>query len=132
MKQYPLPSEATLKALRGGLAIPAHPLALTPKRKLDERRQRALTRYYHAARVGGLAVGVHTTQFEIRHPRHRLFKPVLTLARQTIKECDAMTGRRTLGIAGVCGTTPQAIAEARFARETGYDVGLLSLAALRV
>ncbi len=66
--------------LRSGLAIPAHPLALNASRKLDERRQRALSRYYIAAGVGGLAVGVHTTQFAIRDPKVGLFKPVLTLA----------------------------------------------------
>ncbi|MCX5771745.1 MAG: dihydrodipicolinate synthase family protein, partial [Candidatus Hydrogenedentes bacterium] len=66
--------------LRRGLVIPAHPLALTRDRKLDERRQRALTRYYVAAGAGGVAVGVHTTQFAIRDPRHGLFKPVIALA----------------------------------------------------
>ena len=117
--------------MRDGLAIPAHPLALTKHRKFDEHRQRALTRYYHAAGAGGLAVGVHTTQFEIRQPQHGLFPPVLRLASETLAACDAAAGRRTVRIAGICGATKQALAEAGFARETGYHVGLLSLAALR-
>jgi hypothetical protein len=102
---------------------------LTRARKLDERRQRALTRYYHAAGAGGLAVGVHTTQFEIREPKHGLLEPVLALAAQTLTECDAASGRQTIRIAGVCRRTRQAVAEAIQARETGYHAGLLSLAA---
>lgn len=119
-----------LERLRNGIVIPAHPLALTHGRRLDERRQRALTRYYHAAGAGGLAVGVHTTQFAIRDRQHGLLRPVLDLARQTIAACDQATGRRTLCIAGICGLTDQALAEARTARESGYHLGLLSLSAL--
>jgi dihydrodipicolinate synthase/N-acetylneuraminate lyase len=131
MVEYP-PAPAWISdALRTGIVIPAHPLALTAGRKLDERRQRALTRYYHAAGAGGLAVGVHTTQFEIRKPEHGLFKPVLELAAQTLTAGDATERRRTVRIAGVCGQTHQAVAEAGFARNAGYDIGLLSLAALR-
>lgn len=115
----------TLGLLREGTVIPAHPLALNAQRKLDERRQRALTRYYLAAGVGGIAVGVHTTQFEIRD--HGLLKPVLALA----AEEGARAGRPLIKIAGICGPTPQAVAEAGLARELGYDIGLLSLAALR-
>jgi dihydrodipicolinate synthase/N-acetylneuraminate lyase len=114
-----------------GQVIPAHPLAITKDRKLDQRRQRALTRYYHAAGAGGIAIGVHTTQFAIRDPKHGLFEPVLTLAAETITACDEATGRQTLQIAGVTGETSQALAEARFAREAGYHIGLLSLAALK-
>jgi dihydrodipicolinate synthase/N-acetylneuraminate lyase len=117
--------------LLSGLVIPAHPLALTGERKLDERRQRALTRYYHAAGAGGLAIAVHTTQFAIREPKHDLLKPVLQLASETCAGCDAASGRRTVLVAGICGPTRQATAEARLARATGYDAGLLSLAALR-
>src|SRR5580700_5071887 len=87
------------KALRHGLAIPAHPLALTAQRHLDERRQRALTRYYLAAGVGGLAVGVHTTQFAIRDPDIGLFEPVLALAAEEMN-CAA---RPLVRIGGVCG-----------------------------
>lgn len=126
-----MPPAWALDALHEGQVIPAHPLALTEDGKLDERRQRALTRYYHAAGAGGVAVGVHTTQFEIREPQVGLFKPVLTLAAETLAACDAATGRQTIRIAGLCGHTRQAVAEAQFAKEGGYHAGLLSLAALR-
>jgi dihydrodipicolinate synthase/N-acetylneuraminate lyase len=131
MASYPAPPVWVWQALRDGLLIPAHPLALTRSRKLDERRQRALTRYYHAAGAGGLAVGVHTTQFEIRLPKHGLFKPVLDLAARTSAERDAATGRQTVRIAGICGATRQAVSEASFARQTGYHAGLLSLISFR-
>jgi dihydrodipicolinate synthase/N-acetylneuraminate lyase len=107
--------------LRDGIVIPAHPLALTTARKLDERRQAALTRYYRAAGAGGVAVGVHTTQFAIREPKHGLLRPVLELAKTT----------GMVLVAGVCGKTEQALGEARLARELGYHAGLLSLAALQ-
>src|SRR5713226_9528313 len=100
MADYALAPEWVRDALRKGLAIPAHPLALTEQRKLDERRQRALTRYYHAAGAGGVAVGVHTTQFAIRRPEHGLFKPVLELAAETISLCDMNTSRQTVRVAG--------------------------------
>ncbi len=128
---FPMAAASIRAALRDGLVIPAHPLALTAQRKFDERRQRALTRYYHAAGAGGIAVGVHTTQFEIRDPRHGLYKPVLELAAQTIADCDAIAGSQTVRIAGVCGQTEQAVREAQFAHDTGYHAGLLSLAALK-
>src|SRR5262245_64415685 len=73
------------ETIKKGIAIPAHPLALTAERKLDERRQRALFRYYAAAGAGGLAVGVHTTQFAIREPKIGLFKPVLELAAEELR-----------------------------------------------
>ncbi|HMZ19679.1 MAG TPA: dihydrodipicolinate synthase family protein, partial [Blastocatellia bacterium] len=114
-----------------GLVIPAHPLALTAARKLDERRQRALTRYYCAAGAGGIAVGVHTTQFAIREPQMGLFAPVLQLALETARGFEQQSGKRLVKVAGVCGLTAQAVAEAGFARDCGYDAGLLSLAALR-
>jgi dihydrodipicolinate synthase/N-acetylneuraminate lyase len=131
MPDYPLPPAWVQEKLRAGLVIPAHPLALTEQRKLDERRQRALTRYYHAAGAGGIAVGVHTTQFEIRGPMYALFEPVLKLAAETVATCDAAAATQTVRIAGICGAIAQAISEAQFARETGYHAGLLSLAALR-
>ena len=130
MTNYPMPPKWVLEGLRAGQVITAHPLALTAVRKLDERRQRGLTRYYHAAGAGGIAVGVHTTQFAIRQRRHGLFQPVLQLASETIGECDAATGKRTIRIAGICGPTTQAVSEALFARECDYHAGLLSLAAL--
>ena len=123
-----MPSPAILSALRSGLVIPAHPLALNNQRKFDERHQRALTRYYHAAGVGGLAVGVHSTQFAIREARIGLFKPVMELAAATVQAEDQATGRQTVLVAGICGQTDQALSEARFVRETGYHLGLLSLA----
>jgi hypothetical protein len=131
MSAFPLPPAWVLAALREGLVIPAHPLALTTERHLDQRRQRGLTRYYHAAGAGGIAVGVHTTQFAIRDPKHGLLAPVLKLAAETLAACDAASGRQSLLIAGVCGATPQACAEARLARELGYHTGLLSLGALK-
>lgn len=113
--------------LQHGIAIPAHPLALTAQRKLDERRQRALARYYIAAGVGGLAVGVHTTQFAIRDPQIGLFKPVLELAKEEMDRAAQPLVR----IGGICGATPQAVGEAMLLRELGYHAGLLSLGALR-
>jgi dihydrodipicolinate synthase/N-acetylneuraminate lyase len=117
--------------LRDGVVIPAHPLALVAERKLDERRQRALTRYYCDAGAGGVAVGVHTTQFAIRDAGVGLFEPVLRLAAETAREWERRNGKRIIKVAGVCGLTDQAIREAGVAKEAGYDLGLLSLAALR-
>ncbi len=131
MAEYPMPPSWVCAQLRAGLVIPAHPLALTAQRRLDERRQRALTRYYHAAGAGGMAIGVHTTQFAIREPQFGLFEPVLKLAAETIAECDRAGGRSTVRIAGICGATDQAVAEAAFARNSGYHLGLLSLGALK-
>ncbi|HEY4052263.1 MAG TPA: dihydrodipicolinate synthase family protein [Terriglobales bacterium] len=113
------------KQLRKGLVIPAHPLALTSERKLDERHQRALTRYYLAAGAGGIAVGVHTTQFAIRDAKFNLLKPVLEMA------AEEMRGHDVVRIAGVCGEIAQAAAEAELAKALCYDAVLLSLAALR-
>ncbi len=131
MPDYPMPPAWVCQALREGMVIPAHPLALTEAGALDERRQRALTRYYHAGGAGGVAVGVHTTQFEIRDPAYNLFKPVLELAADTMDACDAHTGRQTVRVAGVCGGREQALSEARLAGRAGYHAGLLSLAALK-
>ncbi len=117
--------------LSRGHVIPAHPLALTSHRALDERRQRALTRYYCAAGAGGVAVGVHTTQFEIREPRFGLFEPVIRLAGETVDECAAQTGRTFVKIGGICGRTAQAVREAELLADAGYHAGLLSLAALK-
>ena len=115
-----------------GHVIPAHPLALTAARRLDERRQRALTRYYVAAGAGGIAVGVHSTQFAIRDRRHGLFEPVLMLARETV---DEALGRRREHksfalIAGAVGHTRRALRETLAAARNGYDAVLLSLAAM--
>src|ERR1044071_4444415 len=118
-------SGSARRVLSAGAVIPAHPLALTSQRKLDERRQRALTRYYLAAGAGGLAVGVHTTQFAIRDAG--LYRPVLSLAMRTAQEF----GFSPVMIAGLVGKTPQAMTEAETAAALGYDAGLLSLGAWR-
>ena len=125
----PQPDSLVLDSLRDGIVIPAHPLALTAERKLDERRQRALTRYYLDAGAGGLAVGVHTTQFAIREPQHGLLRPVLELAAETIRVHEEKTGRRIVRVAGVCGQTEDALRDAELARELCYDLGLLNLSA---
>lgn len=133
------PESGSLQAIRSGCVIPAHPLALTADRKLDERYQRALTRYYVAAGAGGVAVGVHTTQFAIREPKHGLLRPVLELAAHTAHSALPRLGGSPSApvtspfalVAGVCGRTSQAVAEAELARSLGYDAGLLSLAAMR-
>lgn len=118
-------------ALDRGVVIPAHPLALDAHRKLDERRQRALSRYYVASGVGGLAVGVHTTQFEIRKPEHGLFKPVLQIAAQEMDRADVGRDVPLVRIGGIVGQTPQALGEATLLRDLGYHAGLLSLAAMK-
>jgi hypothetical protein len=115
--------------LLSGLVIPAHPLALTPGRELDERRQRALTRYYVASGAGGIAVGVHTTQFEIRH--FGLYRPVLELAARAADEALGASPRPFVKVAGLVGDTRQAVAEAEVAKSLGYACGLLSLGAWR-
>lgn len=115
--------ETVFAHLARGIAIPAHPLALTAERKLDERSQRALTRYYLDSGAEGVAVGVHTTQFAIRE--HGLLQPVLALAAEEVAE------RPIVKVAGLCGPTSQAVAEATLARSLGYHLGLLSLAALK-
>ena len=117
--------------LRRGVVIPAHPLALTPDRTLDVRHQVALTRYYCAAGVGGIAVGVHTTQFEIHAPETGLLPRVLALASATADAARAGSSQPLIKIAGLVGSTRQALAEAHLALEHGYHAGLLSLGALR-
>jgi len=130
------------RELMRGLVIPAHPLALTERRTLDERRQVALTRYYCDAGAGGIAVGVHTTQFAIRDPGVDLFEPVLRLAKQTARDWHPpslklrgtsapLTRPWPILVAGVVGKTAQAVREAEIAVSLGYDAALLSLAALR-
>ena len=116
--------------LQTGLVIPAHPLALTADLKLDERRQRGLTRYYCDAGSGGVAVGVHTTQFNIRDPKVGLFEPVLELALEEIHAFETRSRKVIAKIGGICGETGEACKEAETLRRLGYDGGLLSLAAL--
>jgi dihydrodipicolinate synthase/N-acetylneuraminate lyase len=123
-------TDDVLQVLRRGAVIPAHLLALNASRQLDVRRQRALSRYYLDAGSGGLAVGVHSTQFAIRE--HGLYRPVLELAMQTAQDWTPLGGRRPLVmVAGLAGPTAQALQEAQLARDLGYHAGLLSLAAMR-
>jgi dihydrodipicolinate synthase/N-acetylneuraminate lyase len=126
----PAATDSFRDLMQQGLVIPAHPLALTEDRKMDERRQRALTRYYCDAGAGGVAVGVHTTQFNIRDAKVGLFKPVLELALEEVHAFEHRSGKSLAKIGGVCGDTKQAVAEAEMLRDLGYDGGLLSLAAL--
>ncbi|MFO1218896.1 MAG: dihydrodipicolinate synthase family protein [Burkholderiaceae bacterium] len=129
MHRTDIPADV-MAVLRAGAVIPAHLLALDAERRLDERRQRALARYYLDAGAGGLAVGVHSTQFAIRE--RGLYEPVLALAMRTAREWTPLEGRRALVmIAGLAGATAQATREARTARGLGYHAGLLSLAALK-
>jgi dihydrodipicolinate synthase/N-acetylneuraminate lyase len=115
------------KLLAAGAVIPAHPLALTERRKLDESHQRCLTRYYLDAGAGGIAVGVHTTQFAIRSSEHDLFSPVLAMACEEAAAFEKRTGRRVVKVAGAIGPTQQALREAETACRLGYDAVLLSL-----
>ncbi|MCK4293539.1 MAG: dihydrodipicolinate synthase family protein [Planctomycetes bacterium] len=118
--------------LHSGCVIPAHPLALQADNRIDEPHQKALTRYYLAAGAGGLAVGVHTTQFAIHDPKIGLYRPVLELAMETAREFIASAGHsEPVMIAGIVGDTSQAVKEAQAARDIGYHLGLLSLTALR-
>src|SRR5947199_3096059 len=119
------------QVLARGTVIPAHPLAYTADRRLDEWHQRALPRYYVAAGAGGLAVGVHTTQFAIRDSRIGLFAPVLQLAREEMDRADRGRAEPLIRIGGICGQTAQAVAEAELLTNFGYSAGLLSLAAMK-
>ncbi|MBS4218697.1 dihydrodipicolinate synthase family protein [Bacillus sp. FJAT-49711] len=116
------------KRLHEGTVIPAHPLALTEDRRLDTARQRALTQYYIDAGAGGIAVGVHTTQFEIRDPKYGLYEEVLTLAIEEIER--AGVAESFIKIGGISGPLEQAINEATLLKNVGYDLGLLSMGGL--
>ncbi len=117
--------------LQAGHVIPAHPLALTPTRGLDQRHQRALTRYYVAAGAGGMAVGVHTTGFRIHDAKIGLYRPVLELAAETASASLAASPRPFVRVAGLIGDSAQALREAQIALALGFHCGLLSLAAWR-
>ncbi len=130
MKISDIPS-SILEDFRRGMVIPAMPLALDEQRNFLKQNQRALARYYIDAGAGGIAVGVHSTQFEIRDPEINLFEPVLSSTSQYIDEWCAETGREILKVAGVCGKTAQAIAEAQFAVANGYHACLLSMSAFK-
>jgi hypothetical protein len=120
--------EAVKRKLYSGTMIPAHPLALTENRQLDEVSQRALTRYYIDAGVGGIAVGVHTTQFEIRDSRFGLYEKVLAIALEETKRANVPDD--FIKVAGICGETEEAINEAKYSKSIGYDLGLLSMGGL--
>jgi len=124
-------SEDILKKLNSGIVIPAMPLALNNKRRLDERRQRALIRYYLDSGSGGLAVAVHTTQFAIRKPEINLYEPLLTIASEEFNSFNIKTGRQVIRIAGVIGKTDQALTEASLALKHGFHAVLLSVAAFK-
>ncbi|UCF96380.1 MAG: dihydrodipicolinate synthase family protein [Spirochaetaceae bacterium] len=132
-REYPQPPERIVKALRTGMVIPAHPLALKEDKTLDERHQKALSRYYLDAGAGGLAVGVHTTEFAIHDPKIGLYRPVLELAMETVRGWQPLipASDPPLMVAGVIGATAQAVREAETARELGYHMGLLGLGALK-
>src|SRR4030095_12155434 len=114
--------------LHEGVVIPAHPLALTQDLQLDEQRQRRLTRYYITSGAGGVAVGVHTTQFEIRKPGIDLLEPVLRIASEEIEKADL--NRPFIKVAGICGETKSALKEAELAVKYNYHLGLLSMGGL--
>ena len=114
--------------LHAGTVIPAHPLALDANRQLDEFRQRLLTKYYMAAGAGGVAVGVHTTQFEIRRPEYNLLEPVMRMASEEVnKTADS---ERVIKVAGITGNTANAVKEAEMASHYGYHLGLVSMGGL--
>ncbi len=115
--------------LHEGTVIPAHPLALNSNREIDEEKQRQLTRYYIESGAGGIAIGVHSTQFEIRDPEINLFETVLKWASEEID--IASIQRSFIKVAGICGPTNQAVAEAEIALKYGYDIGLLSMGGLQ-
>ena len=131
-KDFPAAADRVVKALQAGMVIPAHPLALDKNRTLDESHQRALSRYYLDAGAGGLAVGVHTTEFAIHDPKVGLYRPVLQLAMETVRTWKPLTPlpEGPVMIAGIIGNTRQAVKEAEIARALGYDVGLFGLGAL--
>ena len=118
--------ELALKKLHEGTVIPANPLALDENRKFDEKRQRAVCRYYLDSGVGGLAVAVHTTQFEIRDPEYNLLEPVLRVAKDEAAKYEEATGKVIVMVAGACGPKEQAVKEALLAKSLGYDAVLLS------
>ncbi len=128
MNYKELPEEI-VKSLHRGVVIPALPLALDKDRKLEKRRQGALMRYYLDAGAGGVAVAVHTTQFEIRLPEINLFEAVLDIAREEFDRFEEQTGKKKIRIAGVIGQTEQATREAKLAKRLGYHAVLLSLSA---
>lgn len=123
--------DKVLKRLAKGVVIPAHPLALNDDRQIDETRQRALSRYYLSAGAGGLAVGVHTTQFNIRDPRHGFFDSILAIAEEEFNRVELGGSEPLIRVAGICGDTRQAVREAEIARDHRFDFGLLNLSMMK-
>ncbi len=130
MKYTELPKNV-LRAFQKGVVIPALPLALNKYRQLDEQRQRALMRYYLDSGAGGIAVAVHTTQFEIRMPKYNLFEPILEIAKEEFDRFTFATKKPIVRIAGVIGKTEQAVNEAKLALNKGFHTVLLSVAAFK-
>lgn len=126
-----MPEKKILDLVKRGIVIPPLPLALKEPRDIDEKHQKAIIRYYCAAGAGGIAVGVHTTQFEIREPGINLYEPLLKFACEAIRDEERKYQRPIVKIAGVCGDTDQASREAEIAMSLGYDSALLSLSALK-
>ncbi|MEN8156262.1 MAG: dihydrodipicolinate synthase family protein [Bacteroidota bacterium] len=124
-------SRDVLDALKRGVVIPAMPLSLDANRKMDQRYQRAIARYYLDAGAGGIAVGVHTTQFEIRDPKINLYRKVLEIVRQEFDDFHNRAHKPLIRISGIVGKTDQAVDEAVLSVELGYQFGLLSLAAFK-
>ncbi len=124
----PLPPKWVLDSLRDGIVIPAHPLAVTNERRYNPIRTTALTRYYYSAGAGGVAVGVHTTQFLIHDIG--LYEPVLRDVAEAIDECERKHGRRIVRIAGIRGNTKRAVEEAKLAYRLGYHIGMVDLSVL--
>ncbi|HRO47664.1 dihydrodipicolinate synthase family protein [Agriterribacter sp.] len=116
------------RLLQQGTVIPAHPLALTQQLQIDEKRQRMLTQYYIASGAGGLAVGVHTTQFEIRKPEFNMLESVLKLAAEEIEQANL--DRPFIKVAGIVGPVDAAVKEAELAAQYGYHLGLVSMGGL--
>ena len=129
--EIPMPDENIIRIIHKGIVIPASPLALNSQRQFDPARQTALMRYYCNAGAGGIAVGVHTTQFEIRNPGINLFEPVLETCSTAINEYVKKSNRTVVKIAGIVGKTDQAVIEAETAVHYGYHAGLLSLSAFK-
>ena len=124
MSKYKELDSSIRQLLQEGVVIPAHPLALTKNRQFDEKKQRLLTRYYMASGAGGLAIGVHTTEFEIRNPEINLLEAVLKIASEEIERAELK--RPFIKVAGICGPTSQALKEAELAVKYGYHLGLVS------
>lgn len=124
-------SSEILEIVRRGTVIPASPLALDGRRRFDAHRQRVLMRYYCDAGAGGVAVGMHFTQFEIRRPGIDLFEPVLRVCAEEVDRSSAQRGQPVVKVAGLNGRTSEALEQARVARDLGYHFSIVSLAAFR-